>query len=60
MDSSLIKQVVKRSKFDVDEGEDEKTSTAQHGEYDTNYSDSVRSKDELEAVIVENNKVNGK
>ncbi|CAH1406051.1 unnamed protein product [Nezara viridula] len=46
-------KVVNRSKFDVEETDDGKGSSAQPCENETNYTDSVRSKDELESVIVE-------
>ncbi|KAK9502019.1 hypothetical protein O3M35_012630 [Rhynocoris fuscipes] len=46
-------KVVNRSKFDIEETDDGKGSVAQPGENETNYTDSVRSKDELESVIVE-------
>ncbi|XP_014242068.1 uncharacterized protein KIAA1109 isoform X2 [Cimex lectularius] len=46
-------KVVNRSKFDIEETDDSKASLAPPGENETNYTDSVRSKDELESVIVD-------
>lgn len=37
----------------MEETDDGKNSSAQPGENETNYTDSVRSKDELESVIVD-------
>ncbi|BES96456.1 Fragile site-associated protein C-terminus [Nesidiocoris tenuis] len=41
-------KIVNRSKFDIEDTDDGKGSTAVQGENETNYTDSVRSKDELE------------